>query len=72
MMGMSLIVRFATLRTRSLLLLLGLLLGLQNLSAANRPVHYQDVLATGKTSIYKILNDDQKRKFDRLVTQSQK
>jgi Spy/CpxP family protein refolding chaperone len=34
--------------------------------------YYQDVLATGKTSIYKILNDDQKRKFDRLLTQSQK
>src|SRR5437016_13610177 len=43
MMGMSLIVRFATLRTRSLLLLLGLLLGLQNLSAANRPVSGRDL-----------------------------
>ena len=34
--------------------------------------YYQDVLATGKTSIYKILNDDQKRKFDQLLNQSQK
>jgi len=31
--------------------------------------YYQDVLATGKTSIYKILNDDQKRKFDRLLNE---
>ena len=34
--------------------------------------YYQDVLATGKTSIYKILNDEQKRKFDRLMNQAQK
>jgi len=34
--------------------------------------YYQDVLATGKTSIYKILNEDQKRKFDRLVNETQK
>ena len=33
--------------------------------------YYLDVLATGKTSIYKILNDDQKRKFDRLLNESQ-
>jgi Spy/CpxP family protein refolding chaperone len=34
--------------------------------------YYQDVLATGKTSIYKILNDEQKRKFDRLMNEAQK
>jgi hypothetical protein len=34
--------------------------------------YYQDVLATGKTSIYKILNDQQRRKFDQLMNQSQK
>ena len=33
--------------------------------------YYQDVLATGKTSIYKILNDEQRRKFDRLINQAQ-
>jgi hypothetical protein len=33
--------------------------------------YYQDVLATGKTSIYKILNEDQKRKFDRLLNEPQ-
>jgi hypothetical protein len=33
--------------------------------------YYLDVLATGKTSIYKILNDEQKRKFDRLLNESQ-
>ena len=33
--------------------------------------YYLDVLATGKTSIYKILNEDQKRKFDRLLSESQ-
>lgn len=31
--------------------------------------YYRDVLATGKRSIYKILNDEQKRKFDRLVNE---
>ncbi len=34
--------------------------------------YYQDVLATGKTSIYKILNDQQRHKFDQLVNQAQK
>jgi Spy/CpxP family protein refolding chaperone len=34
--------------------------------------YYQDLLATGKTSIYKILNDEQKRKFDRLLNEAQK
>src|SRR5579864_7228581 len=33
--------------------------------------YYLDVLATGKTSIYKILNDEQKRKFDRLMNEPQ-
>lgn len=33
--------------------------------------YYLDVLATGKTSIYKILNEDQKRKFDLLLNESQ-
>ena len=33
--------------------------------------YYLDVLATGKTSIYKILNEDQKRKFDNLLNASQ-
>jgi hypothetical protein len=33
--------------------------------------YYLDVLATGKTSIYKILNEDQKRKFDNLLKASQ-
>ena len=31
--------------------------------------YYRDVLATGKRSIYKILNDEQKRKFDRLLNE---
>jgi hypothetical protein len=34
--------------------------------------YYQDVLAIGKTSIYKILNDQQKRKFDQLMNEAQK
>ncbi|HVP46465.1 MAG TPA: hypothetical protein VMT32_07775 [Bryobacteraceae bacterium] len=34
--------------------------------------YYQDVLAIGKTSIYKILNEQQRRKFDQLVNESQK
>ncbi|MBZ5591136.1 MAG: periplasmic heavy metal sensor [Acidobacteriia bacterium] len=34
--------------------------------------YYQDVLAIGKTSIYKILNDEQKHKFDRLMNEPQK
>lgn len=34
--------------------------------------YYQDVLAIGKTSIYKILNDEQKRKFDRMMNDAQK
>jgi hypothetical protein len=33
--------------------------------------YYEDVLANGKTRIYTILNDDQKRKFDRLLHESQ-
>jgi Spy/CpxP family protein refolding chaperone len=33
--------------------------------------YYQDVLAIGKTSIYKILSPEQKRKFDRLVNEAQ-
>ena len=31
--------------------------------------YYRDVLNTGKGSIYKILNDQQKRKFDRLLNE---
>jgi Spy/CpxP family protein refolding chaperone len=31
--------------------------------------YYRDVLNTGKGSIYKILNDEQKRKFDRLLNE---
>lgn len=31
--------------------------------------YYADVLSTGKTSIYKILNDEQKRKFDRMLNE---
>ncbi len=31
--------------------------------------YYRDVLATGKRSIYKILNDEQKKKFDRLLNE---
>jgi hypothetical protein len=31
--------------------------------------YYQAVLANGKGSIYKILNEDQKRKFDRLLNE---
>src|ERR1700724_3815132 len=34
--------------------------------------YYQDVLATGKTSIYKILNEEQKHKFDRLLNEAHK
>jgi hypothetical protein len=34
--------------------------------------YYQDVLAIGKTSIYKILNEQQKRKFDQLMNDAQK
>jgi Spy/CpxP family protein refolding chaperone len=34
--------------------------------------YYQDVLAIGKTSIYKILNEQQKHKFDRLMNEAQK
>jgi hypothetical protein len=34
--------------------------------------YYQDVLAIGKTSIYKILNDQQKHKFDQLMNEAQK
>ena len=33
--------------------------------------YYQDVLATGKGSIYKILNEDQRRRFDRLLNDAQ-
>ena len=33
--------------------------------------YYQDVLATGKTSIYKILNAEQRRKFDRMMNEPQ-
>jgi hypothetical protein len=33
--------------------------------------YYRDVLATGKRSIYKILNEEQKRKFDRLLNEPQ-
>src|SRR3989442_15723083 len=33
--------------------------------------YYQDVLATGKGSIYKILNDQQKARFDRLLNEPQ-
>ena len=31
--------------------------------------YYQAVLANGKGSIYKILNEEQKRKFDRLLNE---
>jgi len=31
--------------------------------------YYRDVLATGKRSIYTILNDEQKKKFDRLLNE---
>jgi Spy/CpxP family protein refolding chaperone len=31
--------------------------------------YYRDVLNTGKGSIYKILNEEQKRKFDRLLNE---
>jgi hypothetical protein len=31
--------------------------------------YYQDVLYNGKASIYKILDDEQKRKFDRLLNE---
>ena len=34
--------------------------------------YYQDVLAIGKTSIYRILNDRQQQKFDRLMNEAQK
>lgn len=34
--------------------------------------YYQDVLAIGKTSIYRILNDQQKHKFDQLMNEAQK
>jgi hypothetical protein len=34
--------------------------------------YYQDVLAIGKTSIYRILNEQQKHKFDRLMDEAQK
>jgi len=34
--------------------------------------YYQDVLATGKTSIYKILTVEQKRKFDRMMNEPQR
>jgi Spy/CpxP family protein refolding chaperone len=34
--------------------------------------YYQDVLAIGKTSIYKILNEQQKHKFDQLMNEAQK
>ena len=34
--------------------------------------YYQDVLAIEKTSIYKILNERQRRKFDQLVNDAQK
>ena len=33
--------------------------------------YYEDVLANGKTRIYTILNDEQRRKFDRLLNESQ-
>ena len=33
--------------------------------------YYQDVLSTGKTSIYKILTPEQRRKFDSLVNEAQ-
>ena len=33
--------------------------------------YYQDVLATGKGSIYKILNEEQQHKFDRLLNDAQ-
>ena len=33
--------------------------------------YYEDVLANGKTRIYTILNDEQKRKFDHLLSESQ-
>ena len=29
--------------------------------------YYQDVMLTGKGSIYRILNDDQKRKFEKML-----
>lgn len=31
--------------------------------------YYQDVLYNGKSSIYKILNDEQRRKFDHLLNE---
>lgn len=31
--------------------------------------YYEDVLANGKTRIYTILNEEQRRKFDRLVNE---
>ena len=31
--------------------------------------YYQDVLYNGKSSVYKILNDEQKRKFDHLLNE---
>ena len=34
--------------------------------------YYQDVLAIGKTSIYRILNEQQKHKFDQLMNEAQK
>jgi hypothetical protein len=33
--------------------------------------YYEDVLANGKTRIYTILNDEQRRKFDRLLNDPQ-
>ena len=34
--------------------------------------YYQDVMLTGKGSIYRILNDDQKRKFTKMLEEAQR
>ena len=34
--------------------------------------YYQDVMLTGKGSIYRILNDDQKRKFAKMLEEAQR
>ena len=34
--------------------------------------YYQDVMLTGKGSIYRILNDDQKRKFAKMLDEAQR
>ena len=34
--------------------------------------YYQDVMLTGKGSIYRILNDEQKRKFAKMLEEAQR